>query len=135
MNAPAMEALVQRLEKVEQQNRKLKMVGVVVLSLAVAGMVMGQAMPRARIVEAEGFVLKDGAGKVRAELSVVKDGSQLTLGDENGTTRVALIVGKVGPLLALADETGKFRAWLVAHKDGPVLNLLDENGKVVWSAP
>jgi hypothetical protein len=54
--------------------------------LAAAGLLMGQAMPKARIVEAEGFVLKDGAGKVRAELVVDKDGPGLELYGKNGKT-------------------------------------------------
>jgi hypothetical protein len=111
--APELAAVVARLEKVEQQNRKLKMVGGMVLALAVAGLLMGQALPRARIVEAEEFVLKDGAGKVRAELVVDKD----------------------GPGLALGDETGKARAGLTVSKDGPRLTLSDENGKTIWSQP
>jgi hypothetical protein len=79
-------AVVARLEKVERQNRRLRGAGIAVLVLAVAGLLMGQAMPKARIVEAEGFVLKDGAGKVRAELVVDKDGPVLRLSDENGKT-------------------------------------------------
>jgi hypothetical protein len=79
-------AVVARLEKVERQNRRLRGAGIAVLVLAVAGLLMGQAMPKARIVEAEGFVLKDGAGKVRAGLAVVKAGPVLRLSDENGKT-------------------------------------------------
>jgi hypothetical protein len=64
-------------------------------------------MPRARIVEAEGFVLKDAAGKVRAELAVDKDGPRLGLRDEAGRTRAELAVGKYGPRLVQYDENGK----------------------------
>ena len=156
--APELAAVVARLEKVEQQNRRLKTVGIVVLALAVAGMVMGQAMPRARIVEAEGFVLKDGAGKVRAKLYVVgKDGPGLALLDENGKDRAWLGVGKYGPRLTVYDENGKDRvglgvskygagltvydengkdrAWLGVGKYGPRLVQYDENGKTIWSTP
>ena len=105
--APELAAVVARLEKVERQNRRLKRVGVVVLALAVAGMVMGQAMPRARIVEAEEFVLRDAAGNVRAELVAFKDGPALTLLDENGKSRATLAVDKPGPRLSLHDENDK----------------------------
>jgi len=105
--APELAAVVARLEKVERQNRRLKRVGVVVLALAVAGMVMGQAMPRARIVEAEEFVLKDAARNVRAELAAFKDGPALTLLDENGKSRATLAVDKPGPMLLLHDENDK----------------------------
>jgi hypothetical protein len=84
--APELAAVVARLEKVERQNRRLRGAGIAVLMLAVAGLLMGQALPKARIVEAEGFVLKDGAGKVRAELVVDKDGPGLELYGKNGKT-------------------------------------------------
>jgi len=128
MNGPTMEALAQRLEKVEQQNRRLKRVGVVVLALAVAGIIMGQAMPGARKVEAEEFVLRDAAGNVRAELVAFKDGLALTLLDESGKSRATLAVDKPGPRLSLYDENGKPRARLAVYEDGPALILLDENG-------
>jgi hypothetical protein len=130
-----MEALAQRLEKVERQNRRLKMVAAVVLALAVAGLVMGQALPRARIVEAEGFVLKDGAGKARAGLVMYNDGPMLALYDETGNFRAGLDVDKGVSGLRLADETGRPRVALTVLKDGSRLVLRDENGKVMWSAP
>ena len=156
--ASEMGAVVVRLEKVEQQNQKLKMVGVVALALAVAGMIMGQAMPKARIVEAEGFVLKDAAGKPRAELAVLKNGLRLALYDENDKARVLLAVdkeegpglhlydengkdradlgvGKAGPVLALYDENDKIRAELAVSKYGPGLVQYDENGKKIWGQP
>ena len=43
MNGPTMEALAQRLEKVEQENRRLRGAGIAVLVLAAAGLLMGQA--------------------------------------------------------------------------------------------
>jgi hypothetical protein len=154
---PDLAAVVERLEKVERQNRRLRGAGIAVLVLAVAGLLMGQAMPRARIVEAEGFVLKDAAGKVWAKLDVFKDGPGLglydengkpramlsafkagpglSLFDENGKTRTTLDVFKAGPGLALRDENDKLRAGLVVGKDGPGLALYDEAGKTVWKRP
>jgi len=46
-------AVVARLEKVERQNRRLRGVGIAVFVLAVAGLLMGQAVPRVRVAEAE----------------------------------------------------------------------------------
>jgi hypothetical protein len=154
---PDLAAVVARLEKVERQNRRLRGAGIAVLVLAVAGLLMGQAMPRARKVEAERFLLEDETGKVRAMLmvdkdgpglflydengktrfgaSVDKDGSGLGLLDENGNPRVALVVGTDGPILTLTDENGKGRTTLAVPKKGPKLALIDQNGKLIWSRP
>ena len=133
--APEVAAVLARLEKVERQNRRLRGAGIAVFVLAAAGLLMGQAMPKARIVEAEGFQLKDGQGMVRAELVVDKDGPRMALRDENGKTRAKLIVIKEGPGLALTDENGIDRAVLAVGKAGPGLALYDENEKVIWSQP
>ena len=100
-------AVVARLEKVERQNRRLRGAGIAVAVLAAAGLLMGQAMPTVRIVQAEGFQLKDGQGKVRAGLGMDKEGPVLFLADENGKPRAELAVGKAGPGLGLYDENGK----------------------------
>ena len=76
MSNPTMEAVVERLDRVERENRRLKKAGVAILA-GIAGVVlMGQAMPTkvAKVVEAEKFVLKDTAGKVRGGLYVQGQG-------------------------------------------------------------
>ena len=138
MTAQASEltAVVARLEKVERQNRRLRRAGIAVLVLAAAGLLMGQATPKARIVEAEGFFLKDEKGNIRALLGVNKvgpglEGPGLGLFDEKGKLRALLAVGKEGPGLALFDKDDKPRIGLgIMVKDVPVLYLSDENGKV-----
>ena len=66
MNAPKVDwvTVVGRLETLEKQNHRLKVVGTAVLILAAAFVLMGQA-PRTQTVEANEFVLKDADGKVR----------------------------------------------------------------------
>ncbi len=55
---PDWTAVVERLEKLERQNRRMKQAGAVALVLAAAVLLIGQA-PRTRIVEANEFILKD----------------------------------------------------------------------------
>ena len=126
---PDLAAVMARLEKVERQNRGLKTAGIAVLVLTVVGLLMGQAMPRARIVEAEGFLLKDGAGKVWGGLGVDENASRLFLADEKGKTRAELSGSKYGSMLLLRDENGKGRASLVLLKFNSGLELYDENRK------
>ena len=132
---PDLAAVVARLEKVERQNRRLKTAGIAVLVLAAAGLLMGQAMPKARTVEAEGFVLKDERGEVRAKLAMDKGRPMLALSDEHGMPRVGLLVDKDGPMLGMGDEYGMPRVELSVSKEGPRLILADDNGKTIWRQP
>lgn len=151
MSAPTADwsVIIERLEKLERQNLRMKQVGIVALVLAAAVVLMGQA-PANRIVEAERFVLKDKGGNVRGSLAIFADGPGLELYDANQKLRVALgvlgdmpnltlkdgkEVGRVmlgivptGPGLVLADDRGKFRAQLDVGTEGPRLFLEDQKG-------
>lgn len=61
--------------------------------------------------------------------------NRFVLEDENGKVRAFLTVDKDGPRLALFDENGKVRAELSVVKDGPGLGLYDGNGKPIWHVP
>ena len=79
---PNLEAVVQRLEKVEAQNRRLKWAAILVVVLVVTcvAVVIWQGVRRiptvgvvkAEIVEAERFILRDGKGAKRAVLEMQK---------------------------------------------------------------
>ncbi len=132
---PDLAAVVARLEKVERQNRRLRGAGIAVVAVAAAGLLMGQAVPRAPIVEAEGFVLTDARGIVRAKLAMDKGRPMVALTDEYGMPRIGLIVDKDGPMVALGDENGMPRVELSVGKEGPRLFLADANGKKIWGQP
>ena len=77
-------SISERLEKVERENRVLKRFAMLALSLIAAVLVMGQAGPQ-RTVEAEKFVLKDSAGRMRAEITLDQSGTPaLVFYDESG---------------------------------------------------
>jgi uncharacterized protein YndB with AHSA1/START domain len=154
-------AVVGRLEKVERENRRLKFVGAAVLVVAAAGLVMGQAWPTSRTVEAEAFVLRDASGPARAAwhpspgggaaltffdqagngramLRADRDGSpHLTLTDQAAQTRAVLRVeGNGSPGLVLFDQGGKMRATLYVVSDGSAtLQLSDKAERVFWRVP
>ena len=100
---PELQAIVERLETVERENRRLKRVGLVVLLVASAALLMGQARTGPRIVEAEAFVLKDSAGISRGELKADETGVRLVLYDPEKHPRVSLFVVPDGPGLMLTD--------------------------------
>lgn len=163
MMAPTSElaAVVQRVARIERQNRRLKGAGILAALLGCAGLLMGQSLPKSRTVEAEAFVLRDAAGKAHAGLQLTPDGSvALALYDQAGTGRVAVRVKADGspdvtltdakartrlvlrvepagsPGLVLLDEAGTPRATLYVVADGSAnLQLSDKNERVFWRVP
>ena len=122
--------LEDRLEKLERDNRRLKYVAALVLTCAAAFVSLGIA-PSSRIIEAEGFVLRDDSGKVRAILGVSAAGPALSLRDGNGIERVLLAAQANGaPLLRFSDADGKDRAVLTVTPSGPGLSFADSHERV-----
>ncbi|MFQ5987098.1 MAG: hypothetical protein ACE5KQ_07050 [Thermoplasmata archaeon] len=126
--------MLERLEILERQNRWLKRVGVVVMVLAGALLLIGQAQPKWKI-EAERFVVKDANGKVRAELGMAGYGPALVLYDGDGTRRAALGIAQKGPALFIFDTAEKRRAAFGVGEKGPALALYDGNGKTLFFKP
>jgi len=85
-------AVLERLSRLEKQNRRLKWMGVTALAAASAIFLTGQAEPAPRTVEAQKFVLKDAQGNVRGWMSTIGKGSELTLEDVNAQPMIRLIV-------------------------------------------
>src|ERR1700688_3589416 len=92
--------ILSRIERLETKNRRLKRGALACLVAGASCGLMGQtqrkpARPPAstpaptftmpRNIEAESFVLKDGSGRVRAELSMGGTGPSLKLHDQSGT--------------------------------------------------
>ncbi len=129
MNDSTLDTLTQRLDRLERENRRLKVAGTIVFLVLVAVGAMGQVLPKAvpKVVEAERFVLRDARGKMLATLGT--DG--LVLADQNGKFRAALGVGTDGSAsLIFDDQNEKPRVTLGVLDDGtPHLALLDQNEK------
>jgi hypothetical protein len=94
----------QRFAKLEKQNRRLKRLGAAALVAAASLALLGQA-PAKRTVEANEFILRDGAGKVRARLAMhEKLGTpQLLLFDDKGNESIGLTAGFEGDKVNLTD--------------------------------
>lgn len=155
------EAVMKRVEGLEREVRRWRHAAMALTLAAVALATMGLAIPRGRIVEAQKFVLKDAAGRVRVELGpndtdksitlrfrdeigtprltlgVENDSALLVLGDKTGRPRVGAVTLADGvPGLTFYDATGRSRAELGLARDGdPSVSLLDGRGAPVWKAP
>jgi hypothetical protein len=133
-------ALAGRVTALERENRRLKGLAGGAASLLALLAIMGQARPGARlggrIVEAEGFVVRDQAGQLRATLGTNANGVGLVL---IGATRVSVGVTPEGIAgVQLLDTDGRRRAALAMTSDGASsLRLLDSAAKerVVLAVP
>lgn len=125
--------LTQRLDRLERENRRLKLLGALALLGVAALILMGQTAPTsvANTLEAERFVLRDGAGHVRGTFGLRADGTAaLALTDDTQQDRVVLSVTAPGlPGLDLSDRSGP-RAGLYVRADGTAqLSLLDQSDR------
>lgn len=132
MSQAATERLGKRLERLEREIRWWRC-GTLLVALGLASVVlMGQASPTSRTVEAERFVLKDARGTIRAQLTVLTDGGGPVLGlaDKDGRVRAFLsLLSDGAPLLALSDTEGKARVTLGFDQGVADLTFLDRAGK------
>ena len=153
--------LESRVDKLEHDNRRLKLtVGALLLALAAVpliGAVMPQQIPE--VIRARAFHAIDGNGMSRAVMGEIgfayfdvnrtiramMDGGSIRVLDENGTIRAMMDGGSIrvsdengtlrtlmdGKTIAYLDENRVTRAQLYA--DGFFFS--DESGNVVWRSP
>jgi hypothetical protein len=127
-----MQAVLEQLDKLEMQNRRLKWSQASLAALVLIGAVflMGQSTSRSRTIEAERFNLLDSEGRTRAELLMVADGPALKLYDAQRSLRVALSIYQNTPSFGLYDPTGVARIGLTNRlEDGPSLWLGSASGQ------
>jgi hypothetical protein len=146
-----MQQVMDRLERVERQNRWLVRGG---LALALScGIVLLMAQKSlARSIEAQKFVLKDTAGEMRAELHMTDTGPELAIwGNSRSVPDIRLLPDKAGPSLALGAgqdfvllddvvgapelhlNTRKARAGLTLDNDVPELALYTQEARAFVS--
>ena len=151
--------LEQRLARLERGNRRMKRIGALVLVVAGAALLSGQAKGKdLPDLEVGSLTLRDKDGRRRAVLSARADGpvrlalidkegkalagfimgefAAVFLSDKAGTMRVKLGLAPDGsPALILSDKDGRPRAGIDVLAGSPTLTLYDANGDVIWKAP
>ncbi len=157
-------SLIQRVERLERENRNLKSGLLFGLVVVLGIFLIGGTGAGKKTVEAETYVVKDAQGKVQARFGVTVDGGPaLTFFDRKGNPR--LFMGSLGLGnhydlgLALYDDKGKprltfgilegqFSGLAVSGQDGleqvtmrvgwkgtPSVIVSDKRGKEVWKTP
>jgi hypothetical protein len=148
LHDPTVQALAERVAKLETQNRRFRKFGIAALVVASAVSVMGQART-SRVLEANEFVVKDNSGTVRARLSVdTTNRPTLTFYDEKnhisaslgggdepfltlfraGTNEVVQL-GANRAFYGLGLYEKEIRAGLSVQSGNAGLELFDESGK------
>jgi hypothetical protein len=110
-----------RIKRLEKENRRLQRGGLIFLVAMASLVLMGQTQHKStrsatpassppaalpKNIEAESFILKDPAGKARAELSMGGTGPSLKLLDQNGSALITLSLNDAapaGPFVLLSD--------------------------------
>jgi hypothetical protein len=111
----SLEAIANRVAKLEVQNRRLKKTGIALFIVAAVVIAMGQA-PAKKVIEANEFVLQDASGKTRARLSMeAKDKPALTFFRDQ-TTPAASLTGGDEPFLLLTRTGTTEQVQLGANK-------------------
>lgn len=131
MDVSMIPVLMQRLDKLERSNRRLKLSGLIVLVGLVAVGLMGQARPPLQTVEAQEFVVKDAGGAVRARLGASPSAASLTLSHEGGRASLVVSGGRgQGAHLAVSDSAGKVKGLLLLNPEtvGLYLSPIDATG-------
>jgi hypothetical protein len=109
---PELETLTRRLDRLERENRRWKILGIAGAAVAAFLMLTGVTV-KEPMIGAEAFTLLGKQGELRAVFAMVKD----------------------EPTLALFDSGGRVRAGLSLLENSPQLILYGEDGKPVWKAP
>lgn len=109
-----------RVEKLEQQNRRLVRWGALAAVATFGGALMSMRAV-CDTVSAERFVLVDGQGKQRAVLTAYETGGapKFTLFDQKGRAVATLATDDGGAYLALSDAKGEKSVRFAACDGGP----------------
>ena len=122
--------VLQRLEALEKQNRRLRRVWLLMPAVLAAGLFV-RTEAQSRVYQAEEFQVIDSAGKTRAVLGWRSDGAVgLGFSDTNGKKVAWLDVTATNMTLALGGDDAKSRALIDVQAVGnATLILLDANKK------
>ncbi len=120
----SLDSVVDRLVKVEAQNRSIRLAGAVVLSLVGAVLIMAQARPPASLT------LSDANGNPRGMLVVLRNGVPgVALRDQQGRLRLVVQLDSGGaPSLRLLGTDARARAELSFREGAAALVFKDSAG-------
>jgi len=133
LDRPDIQAIIERLGKLETQNRRVKYVGLVTLIAFVALAIIGQTTYKRRMIRAEEFQLVDSHGKLMGRMRADGSNPGLELYNQHGISAVALYAydnGNTRELLLSSLATGE-----TTKTSADSIKMTMPDGKVLWRAP
>jgi len=129
------ESLEGRIQRLERQNRTLKVVGSVVILIGLAAVCLGVSAPR-KTLETDLLLIKDASGSTRMILGMADGGPAITMLDAKGKLRANIGVTDQGPEFDFLDasETPRVQIHVDRNQD-PQFNLVDNKGTQVSIRP
>jgi hypothetical protein len=115
---PDMYTLCERVERIERQNRRFRLLGGAALAAFGALVLMGQAPVKGRTLEAETIILKDADGKVRLRMETKGHAVLLRLFDRQEQVREELAVADKAAYITIGDATGRPRIMAGVQGEG-----------------
>ena len=132
-------ALMQRIERLEQQAKRLRyaVLGAVVFCVALTAhsVIPDSVIVRQTLMESEEVKLVDTGGNTRLFLRMYSRVPVLQLLDAAGKPRMSLgLRFDDSPFIDLSDKTGRTRATFeMTEDDEPTLKLFNEDGEVSFA--
>ncbi len=120
MDNPPRDSVIERLEALERENRWLWRVGIGTVVAAIVFLAEGTSLLHPpKIVEAQGFVLKDSSGRVRGQFKTMQGGvPEFSLLDDEGNKGVKLSTSYDNSSSLDFYDHGRPRIELTASSDG-----------------
>jgi len=128
---PDLQTILERLEKLERQNRRLKLAGVVALIAVGVFVLKGLMAPTSRTLRAQEFQLVDSSGKLMGKLGLDGKSPELEFYNQKGLTTASLYAygnGNIGGLLLSDVDSGESTSLLSTGVVGPELRFADKGG-------
>jgi hypothetical protein len=128
-----LQALNKRLEKVERQNRILKISGIVLLILFGALISMGQISanlsPKATFVDA--LAINNNQGQLRFFVACDKEDNTIMAFTDKAKPKMQIGIDKGKPTILLLKQEGSSESLLLTPTE---ISFRDKHGKIVWAA-
>jgi hypothetical protein len=122
--------LLNRLDRLERQNRWLKGLGLALLLIVGAGVLMGAAEPASdKTISTEKLVLRDGNGKPRIMLATDKDQNGIVFYDANGRQNCTFVLQRDGAVLRFLEEDGRLSSGISCERGGIGLVGIGTSGR------